>query len=230
MNILITGSRKGIGRFLAEHFLSQGHVVFGCSRSESDLVHHNYTHFTADVADEMQVKAMFTKIRKNTEELDVLINNAGMASMNHLLLTPGSTVSKLFDTNFKGTFLCSREAAKLMMQKKQGRIINFSTVAVPLNLEGEAVYAASKSAVESLTRVMATEVGKLGITVNAIGPTPTDTDLIKAIPKGKINELIDRQAIKRPGTFDDILNTIEFFIRPESGFITGQVIYLGGVF
>ena len=226
---LITGTRKGIGRFISEHFLSLGNTVIGCSRSDTDLKHDNYTHFCLDVSDEKAVKKMVSSIRKSVGHVDILINNAGMASMNHYLLTPKSTVEKLFNTNVVGTFLFTRELAKLMSKKKEGRIINFSTVAVPLNLEGEAVYAASKSAVVSLTKILAKEVGSLGITVNAVGPTPVLTDLIKTVPKNKIQELLNQQAIGRLGKFEDVLNVIEFFIKPESSFVTGQVVYLGGV-
>lgn len=228
--ILITGSRKGIGRQLCEYFLNLGHHIIGCSRSESDLKHPEYQHYCIDVADEILVKSVFSKIRKDFGKLDVLINNAGVASMNHLLLTPGSTVDNLFQTNFKGTFLFSREASKLMQKNKFGRIVNFSTVAVALDLEGEAIYAASKNAVEQLTRIMAKEVGGMGITVNCIGPTPIDTDLIRAVPKNKIDELISQQAIRRLGTFDDVINVIDFFINDRSNFISGQIIYLGGIF
>ncbi len=227
--ILITGTRKGIGRYLSEHFLNLGYKVIGCSRSDTDLKHNNYTHFSLDVSDEKLLKKMVSSIRKSIGHVDVLINNAGIASMNHFLLTPKSTVDKLFNTNVVGTFLFSRELVKLMSKKKEGRIINFSTVAVPLNLEGEAVYSASKSAVVSLTKILAKEVGSLGITVNAVGPTPVLTDLIKTVPKNKIQELLNQQAIKRLGKFEDVLNVIEFFIKPESSFITGQVVYLGGV-
>jgi 3-oxoacyl-[acyl-carrier protein] reductase len=230
MNILVTGSRKGIGLYLTNVFLERGFTVFGCSRSSTTLEHPNYRHYIVDVSNEHEVKAMFKDIRLLGVNLDVLINNAGVASMNHSMLTPISTVERLMRTNFNGTFLFSREALKLMQKTKQGRIINFSTVAVPLNLHGEAVYASSKSAVETLTRVMAKEVGEFGITINAVAPTPIDTDLTRTVPKNKLTELISQQAIKRMGNFDDVLNVIDFFIKPESSFITGQVIYLGGVF
>ncbi len=175
------------------------------------------------------VRGMFTAIRKEFGRLDVLINNAGIASMNHSLLMPIEATRRVIDTNFTGTFLLSREAARLMQKRKFGRIINFSSVAVPHHLEGEAVYAASKAAVEELTRILAREFGSLGITVNAIGPTPIATDLIGGVPQEKIKDLINRQAIKRLGRFEDILNLVDFLIKPESDFITGQVIYLGGV-
>jgi 3-oxoacyl-[acyl-carrier protein] reductase len=117
-----------------------------------------------------------------------------------------------------------------MKKNNFGRIVNFSTVAVPLNLEGEAIYASTKSAIEQFAKVFSKEVASMGITINTIGPTPTDTDLIRAVPKNKIDELLSQQAIKRLGGFNDIINVVEFFISVNSNYITGQTIYLGGVF
>lgn len=226
---LITGTRKGIGLFLSEYFLEQGHIVVGCSRSESDLKHENYHHFCADVASEQDAKPIFKFIRREFGRLDNLINNAGIAAMNHVMLTPMSVVDDILSTNVKGTFLFAREAARVMMKNKYGRIVNFSTVATPLQLEGEAIYAASKAAVLSFTQVLAREVADLGITVNSVGPTPVATDLVAGVPQEKMQALINRQAIRRYGTMEDVLNAIEFFIRRESEFITGQNLYLGGI-
>jgi len=227
--MVITGTRKGIGRYLAEYYLANGFHVIGCSRGESDLRNDAYEHFVLDVADEVAVTRMYAAILEKHRGLDVLVNNAGIASMNHSLLTPARTVSQIMDTNVLGTFLMSREAAKLMRIRRHGRIVNFSTVATPLKLEGEAIYAASKAAIVSLTEILARELADFGITVNAVGPTPVKTDLIRSVPKDKINRLLSRQAISRFGTFEDISNVIDFFIRTESDFVTGQNIYLGGV-
>jgi 3-oxoacyl-[acyl-carrier protein] reductase len=139
------------------------------------------------------------------------------------------TAHKIYGTNVFGTFLFCREAAKIMQRNQYGRIVNFSTVAVPLKLEGEAIYASSKAAVISLTQILARELADIGITVNAIGPTPVKTDLIISVPVEKLEGLIERQAIHRYGEYGDIINVIDFFIKPESDFITGQVIYLGGI-
>ena len=109
------------------------------------------------------------------------------------------------------------------------RIVNFATVATPLRLEGEAAYAASKAALVNLTQVCAKELSEFGITINAVGPTPVPTDLIKNVPKAKMDALLNQQAIKRFGEFRDVLNAIEFFLDEKSDFITAQVIYLGGV-
>jgi len=227
--LLVTGDRKGIGEFLAGHYLALGYRVIGCSRKPAGREDEGYRHFCLDVADESAVQQMFAEIAKDYERLDVLINNAGRASMNHLLLTPTKSVKDIFETNFTGTFLMCREAARLMRKRRFGRIVNMASVAAPLKLEGEAVYAASKAAVVTLTQIAARELADFGITVNAIGPTPIETDLIKNVPAEKIEQLIQRQAIKRMGQFRDVANVIDFFIRPESDFVTGQVLYLGGV-
>ena len=117
-----------------------------------------------------------------------------------------------------------------MSLKRTGeKSLNFATVATPLKLEGEAIYAASKAAIISLTEVLSKELAGFNITVNAVGPTPVKTDLIRSVPTEKMDALLHRQAINRFGTFEDISNVIDFFLKPESNFITGQTIYLGGV-
>jgi len=226
--MVISGARKGIGRHLAEHYLNAGWQVYGCSRSASDLQQANYRHVCADVADDSAVGALFSLVRKESGRLDAVINNAGIASMNHCLLTPSTTVRQVLATNVEGTFLFCREGAKVM-RRTGGRIVNFATVATPLRLEGEAIYAASKAAVVSLTQILAHELGANGITVNAVGPTPVQTDLTRSVPKEKMDALLARQAINRWGEFSDVSNVVDFFLKPESAFVTGQVIYLGGI-
>ena len=227
--ILITGTRKGIGRFLAENYSRAGHAVHGCSRREPEWSAPGYVHHLVDVSEEAHVKRMMKSIRDVHGRLDVLINNAGVASLNHALLTPAATAASLMATNFLGTFLVCREASKLMQKAGYGRIVNFSTVAVPMNLEGEAIYAASKGAVETFSRVLARELAPFGITCNVVAPSPLDTDLIRSVPPDKIELILERLAIHRMGRFEDVLNVVDFYIRPQSDYITGQVIYLGGI-
>lgn len=227
-SIVITGTRKGLGKALAGYFLAEGWQVAGCSRQEASLEHPAYRHYVLDVADEAAVAAMVRSFAKECGGLDAVVNNAGVASMNHLLTTPLSTARGLLETNVLGSFVVLREAAKQMRKRGGGRIVNMSSVAVPLVLEGEALYAASKAAVESLTRVAARELASWGITVNAVGPGPVATGLIAGVPKERIGELLERQAIKRMATPEDVINAVAFFLRPESTMVTGQILYLGG--
>lgn len=227
--ILITGTSKGIGKYLSEYYLEKGDTVIGCSRGKQSITHDRYTHYEGNVAEESDVKNIIRGVRKKYGNLDVLINNAGIASMNHLMLTPTKTMKKILDTNLTGVFLFTREAAKLLKKKGGGSIVNFSTVAFPLKLEGEAIYAASKAAVVNFTQISSKELAPWNIRVNAVGPTPIYTDLIKGVPKNKIDELVNQQGIKRLGKFEDVSNVIDFFICDRSDFITGQVVYLGGV-
>jgi 3-oxoacyl-[acyl-carrier protein] reductase len=227
--MIVTGTSKGIGKYIAEYYLKKEYTVIGCSRGESSLQSSDYFHFMLDVADESAVKKMVNEVRKKFGRVDVLINNAGIASMNHILLTPLSVVEKIFKTNVFGTFLLCREVSRLMISRKKGRIVNLVTVATPLKLDGEAIYAASKAAVKNFTEILAKELAVYNITCNAVGPTPVYTDLIKSVPREKIDRLLDMQTIHRLGEFRDISNVIDFLIKEESDFITGQTIYLGGV-
>ena len=229
-NILITGASRGLGKAMTEHFLQQGDNVVGCSRSESEIAHENYRHYQVDVTSAEEVADLFFKLRKVITNLDGLINNAGVASMNAFALTPDSSYQKVFSVNVQGTYLFCQKALGLLKKSKHPRIINMTTVAVPLWLEGESIYAASKSAVETLTRVIAKEYGRFNITCNAIGPSPIDTNLIKNVPKDKIQALLDEQAVSKQATPNDVINIADFFLSPKSDLISGQIIYLGGIF
>lgn len=229
-SVIITGTRKGLGKATAEHFLELGWSVSGCSRKPSSISHGSYRHFELDVGDDRAVGKMIRQVARDQGGVDVLINNAGVASMNHCITTPLATGRSLMETNVMGSFTFLREVAKVMRRGAGGRIVNLSSVAVPMALEGEALYAASKAAVETLTRVTAKELAPWKITVNAIGPGPIETSLIAGVPKDRIAGLIDQQTIKRFGTPADVINAIDFFIRPESDFVTGQVLYLGGAY
>ncbi len=227
--VLVTGASRGIGMAISRHHLEIGDLVIGCARSPSEIEHPHYRHVCMDVSDSALVDRLFSEIRRDYEKLDVLISNAGAASMNSIALTPAETARKILDVNFLGAFLFIRGAIRLMRNSQNGRMVNLTTVAVPLRLEGEAVYAASKSAVETLTRIAAKEVAPFGITCNAVGPCPIKTRLTERVPEQKMQSMLAKQAIRRWAQPSDVINVIDFLLKPESNMITGQVIYLGGV-
>lgn len=227
--MLITGTRKGIGRHLAETYAKRGYLVEGCSRGESSIDAEGYTHTSMDVSDEKAVKAWVSDIARRHGRIDCVLNNAAIASMNHVLLTPAATANRMLAVNVTATMLVCRDAAKVMMRRRYGRIVNFTTIVDPIGLAGEAIYAASKAAVVTFTRILAHELGGWGITCNSFGATPIMTDMIKGVPKDKIDAVVNGLAIKRLGTVEDCVNVCDFFINPKSDNITAQVVYLGGV-
>jgi 3-oxoacyl-[acyl-carrier protein] reductase len=226
---LISGTTRGIGRALALHFIAQGDRVLGCGRAAATIEHENYAHVQCDLSTAEGVQGLFRQARGVLGHLDVLINNAGAARMLPLALTPDDTARRIVDLNFMATYRMIHAALRLMRKSECARIVNLTTVAVPLRLEGESLYAATKAAVEMLTRCVAKEVGASGVTCNAVGPTPIRTDLVRNVPSKQLDVLINQQAIRKWAEPADVANVIDFFLRPESRMITGQVVYLGGL-
>jgi len=229
MNIVITGSRKGIGLALTKYYTELGHNVIGCSRGESEYEHKNYKHYQVDIVNEDEVKNFARQVKKEYGYIDALINNAGIASMNHFITTPIEMVNKLLQVNFVGNFSCTRAFLNCLKKSEHPRIVNFTTIAVPTNLEGELAYASSKSAVETMTKILSKELSSFNITVNAVGPAAVKTDLLAKISEDKINKIFNMQTIHKYASTDDVINVVDFFINPKSDCVTGQVIYLGGV-
>jgi len=223
---LITGTSQGLGRALAERLLADGWTVHGFARGAQTLAHERFTAHAVDVTDEIAVRAAVAQVVGATSRIDLLINNAGAASLNAFLLTPGKVAESLMRVNYLGTFHCLQAVGKVMVRQRAGLIINFTTVAVPLSLEGEAAYVASKAAVEALTRVAAGELATQGVRVIALGFGPVDTDLTRAVPKAalaKINARIGRPA----GT--SMADAVDFVVARLGAFApaSGSVEYLG---
>jgi 3-oxoacyl-[acyl-carrier protein] reductase len=227
---LITGSSRGIGRHLVQHLVARNFEVVGCSRSVDEAMEAaNYTHVVADVGLEEDIAKLFRAIRIKYGRLDIVINNAGVnPAIGLSMLTTRSAATETLMTNVLGTFSVSREAAKLMMRGKWGRIVNFSSMAARHEVAGEAIYSASKAAVQTLTRVMAKEFYRYGITCNAIAPAAIETDMMNAVPRDALRQVLARNAIPEMGRFEDVSNAVDWLIQPESQAVTGQVIFLGG--
>jgi len=224
---LITGSSQGLGRALAERLLADGWIVHGFARGKQELAHERFTAHAVDVTDESAVRAAVASIAA-AGRIDLLVNNAGAASMNALLLTPGETAERLMRVNYLGTFHCLQAVGKVMVRQRGGRIVNLTTVAVPLALEGEAAYVASKAAVEALTRVAAKELAGQGVSLFALGFGPVDTRLTRAVPRDALAKI--DQAIGRPqGT--SLAQAVDFIVAKisDASVSAGSIHYLGQV-
>lgn len=226
---LVTGSSKGLGWGIVKHFLQQGYKVVGCSRGPSSLQDERYEHTIVDVGDDHQVVKWIRSIDRAHGRIDVVVNNAGARVVSHSLITSTDIAESIFTTNFLGTFTVCRESAKVMIKRKFGRIINFSSIAVALNSEGTSVYTSSKWAIVGFTKVLAKELGAFGITCNVVEPSLVETDMTADLSKEAIEYLMRNLTIKRYATIDDVCNAISFFSSPTSSYITGQVIRLGFV-
>lgn len=218
---IVTGSRKGLGRAMTEHLLNGGYRIVGCSRAPSDLRHPNYRHFALDVADENAVEQMFNEL-SSMGPLSFCVNNAGSAALNHFLLTPPRQARRIFETNLFGSFVVAQNAARAMIPHG-GKIINMSSVAVAMNLEGEAAYVASKAGIESLTRVLAKELLPNGISVNAIAPGPIDTDLIRGIEQTKIKIILEKTGRTHLTTFQEVLSVLDSILIGSNSSASGQI-------
>lgn len=227
--VLITGASRGIGAHLTAHLRGLGAWVAACARSLEERDHGEQGWDTpVDVTDEARVVAWIRAVRRRQGRIDVLVNNAGAARMNHSLLTPTSTLRAALELNYLAAFVASREAVKVMKRRSYGRIVNLTTVAVPMLIEGELAYAASKAALETATRVMAREVAGFGVTCNLVGPCPVDTDLIRGVPADKMDALLARLPLRSKASLEDVAYAVEVFARPAARHLTGQVLYLGG--
>jgi 3-oxoacyl-[acyl-carrier protein] reductase len=231
MIVLVTGTRTGIGRWLAEYLVGRGHVVLGCSRRPPSGMPKGYHHYEADLTDGETVKAMFHAIAKAHHHIDAVVNNAGTARMAPFMLTDADDIRAIFALNVFAVMQCCREAVKLLRHSRQETtsILNLSSVAALFSLEGQLAYAASKAAIEQMTRSLSREVAAMNIRVNTIGLPPIKTALTRSVEKEKIDALVARQAIRRACEFADLAGPVEFFLSDAACFVTGETLYLGGV-
>ncbi len=224
----ITGTSKGIGNGMARHFLSLGYHVAGCSRGDSDIDQANYFHSRVEIGDEKQVQSWVRAIKKRFGRIDILVCNAALAPANLLMMmTPGSVLMDLLQTNLAGSYYVCREVSKVMVLQKSGRIITTSTMAVGLHEEGTSAYSATKSAVVEMTKIMAKELATSGITCNVIAPSMLMTEAVHALGEDIIQRALSKLTIKRTITIEEVCNVVSFFAAEESSCVTGQVIHLG---
>ena len=226
---LVTGSSRGVGRLITEHFLQHGARVAGFARGEATIEHLNYFHFKVDVGDPHAVQKAFFELKRMTDSVQIVVNNAAVLTSQYAMIMPIAATQAMLNTNLMGAFMVSREASKLMRRAKWGRIINIGSMAASLEPIGDSMYAASKAALSTMANVMAKELAPLNVTCNTLAVSAIKTDMLAQLAQDKIAEVIAGLPIPRFAEPDDILNVLDFLASERSSYITAQTIYLGGV-
>lgn len=227
--VLVTGSRRGVGKAVTEHFLAHGAKVIGFARSASTIEHPSYRHFEVDVGDPESIQRGFAALRQECSSIQIVVNNAAVLTSQYAMIMPPAAAQAMVNVNLLGPFLVSREAAKMMRKTKWGRIINIGSMAAALEPIGDSVYAACKAGLSTLANVMAKEFSSMNVTCNTLGINAIESDMLSQLPREKIEAIIASLPVPRFSKPDDILNVIDFFASERSSSITAQTVFLGGV-
>lgn len=226
---LVTGSRRGVGKSIADHFLANGATVVGFAKGESTCTDASYHHIQVDVSDPAAITTAFSALKKVVPQIDIVVNNAAVLTSQYAMIMPPGAAQAMVNVNLLAPFLVSREAAKLMRKTKWGRIINIGSMAASLEPIGDSMYAATKAGISTLANVMAKEFGPFNVTCNTLAISAIDSDMLAQLPRDKIEAIIAGLPVPRFAIADDILNVIDFFASERSSYITAQTVFLGGV-
>jgi NAD(P)-dependent dehydrogenase (short-subunit alcohol dehydrogenase family) len=231
---LVTGVGKGIGKAIAERLMDEGYLVIGVDLDEEsgkelqkEHKKNRFVFMKADISREDDVLLLFETLMKNYGCLDALVNNAGIIRDNMIWNMSLADFDKVINVNLRGTWLMCREAAKIMRERQSGRIVNIASRAW-LGNRGQSNYSASKAGVVALTRVLALELGKYNVCVNAIAPGLIDTPLTRQLKEEVLDKLIEAQPTKSMGSPEDVAGAVVFLLSEQNRFITGQTIYVDG--
>ena len=232
---IVTGGVQGIGKSIAVRLVKEGYFTVVADVSEEsgnsvvdELGKENSTFVKCDISNEKDVQDLFKNISDDHKQINAVVNNAGVIRDSVIWKMPLEDFNVVIDVNLKGTWLMCREAAKVMREQNSGRIVNISSRAWLGNNRGQSNYTASKAGIVGLTRVLALELGKYNVNVNAVAPGLIDTPLTQNLPQKVLDQLIEAQPTKKMGKPEDIANAVAFLLSDESDFITGQIIHVDG--
>ncbi len=228
--ILITGTSRGLGAALADAYLAAGERVVGCSRGKGTVAHENYHHYGVDISDEQSIIGMFSSMREAQLVPRLLVNNAALGQASLATFTSAKTAKDILDVNLFGTFLICREALKLMQRHRFGRIVNLSSINVPLASQGSAVYNGTKAGLDAMGLSLANECKAYDITVNSIGLSlVANTGMVESLTEAAL--LAKQRHLLKPQLLEvsEVVATINFLASAEAKNITGQLLYFGGV-
>ncbi len=235
--VLVTGGTRGIGGSVAREFFRGGANVVATYANDdaaAALLREELGDGSrvliekADASDPIAMQAVFDLASKQFDSVDILVNNAGIRRDNLFLFMPEADWYEVIRTNLHSVFVCTRLALKPMIAKRWGRIVNLVSPSGVFGREGQANYAASKGAVVSLTKTLAKEVARMGITVNAISPGVVDTDMTRSLAPETTAEFKRAIPMRRLGTVDEIASVVLFLASEAASYVTGQVVGVDG--
>jgi 3-oxoacyl-[acyl-carrier protein] reductase len=235
--VLVTGGARGIGKAIAENFAKKGaHLIIADislgsaeeTAREIAAAGVRTLALSLDVSKSGDVTAAFEKIIKEFGRIDVVINNAGITKDGLILRMKEEDWDAVININLKGVFLCSKEAVKLMIKQRYGRIVNIASVVAFIGNPGQANYSASKAGIVGLTRTIAAEYASRGVTANAVAPGFIATAMTEALPDNIKQEMLKSIPVGTFGSVDDVANAVAFLASRDNGYITGQVIHVNG--
>jgi len=235
--VVITGGAKGLGYQMAEQFLAGNakavaildinEEVLASAKKSLDPTGERVFATTCDVGDASSVAAAFGKVFDKFGRVDILVNNAGITSDGFAAKMTPEQFDRVVRINLNGSFYCVQQVIAGMRERKFGRIINLSSMAAQGNV-GQTNYSAAKAGVIGMTRTLSDELASSGITVNAIQPGLTNTDIVKTIPENVMEKLIANIPAKRMGEPEEVANLVTFLASDKAGYITGQNIKISG--
>jgi 3-oxoacyl-[acyl-carrier protein] reductase len=234
---LITGAGRGIGKAIAEALAKKG-VNIAVADVNLEIAQESANELAklgvktialkVDVSNSSDVAAMFEETVKAFGKVEIVVNNAGITRDGLLMRMKEEDWDAVLNINLKGSFLCTREAIKVMAKQRYGRIINIASVVAFMGNPGQANYSASKAGLVGLTKTTAKEYASRGITVNAVAPGFIQTAMTDALPENVKQDMMKAIPMTRFGTSEDVANAVVFFASPESNYVTGQVIHVNG--
>jgi 3-oxoacyl-[acyl-carrier protein] reductase len=234
---LITGGGRGIGKAITEALAKRGAntVIVDVDTAIAQTAATELRQYgirslalKADVSNAAEVRRMFEQTVTEFGRVEVLVNNAGITRDGLLMRMKDEDWDAVININLKGTFLCSKEAVKLMSKQRYGRIVNIASIVAFMGNPGQANYSASKAGIIGLTKTVAKEYASRGITVNAVAPGFITTAMTDSLPETVRQEMLKAIPMSRFGTIEDVANAVVFLALPESGYITGQVLHVNG--
>jgi len=232
---LVTGGTRGIGRAICERLAGAGARLAVVARDgeraaqvAAELPGEGHKGYACDVSDTAAIDALVKQVEQDMGSLDILVNNAGVTADNLLVRIDDAAWDKVLDTNLKGAFALIRAAARGMMRRRKGRIINITSVVGLTGNKGQANYSASKAGLIGLTKAVAKELASRSILCNAVAPGFIETEMTANLGEDAKGALMQQIALGRLGSGDDIAGAVQFLAGPDASYITGQVIVVDG--